>query len=189
VCNGSVKWPADAPALLCAAVALASLVVQSVRLWWLRGAPRRRMRAAAARGAAGEVRAEALLERLGYGITARQASERWVIAVDGEDVAVTVRADYLVTRGGRRFVAEVKTGESAPRAEHPPTRRQLLEYRHAFAVDGVLLVHAEAGRVQEVEFPVAARRGATGRALVVAFLLGAACAVALALLFSATVRR
>ena len=73
---------------------------------------------------------------------------------DGAAQTVDVRADLIVTRGGRRFVAEVKTGELAPRLATVATRRQLLEYAHAFDVDGVLLVDPEAGRVAEVTFPM-----------------------------------
>jgi hypothetical protein len=75
------------------------------------------------------------------------------MVVDGESVPVTVRADYLVVRAGRRYVAEVKTGSTAPSAHHVATRRQLLEYRHAFEVDGVLLVDPEEDSVSEVSFP------------------------------------
>ncbi len=50
-------------------------------------------------------------------------------------------------------MAEVKTGAAAPQLSTAATRRQLLEYRVAFDVDGVLLVDAEAGRVQRVVFP------------------------------------
>jgi hypothetical protein len=58
-------------------------------------------------------------------------------------------------------VAEVKTGRWAPRLETAATRRQLLEYRFAFDVDGVLLVDADADRVSSIEFggATAARRG------------------------------
>ncbi len=178
VCNGAVRLPDGALAWTLAATALLA-AVQSARLWWLRALPRRRLRRVAERGAAGETRAEGILARHGYAIDARQAAQRFAITVDGEEVAVMVRADFLVTRGGRRFVAEVKTGEAAPRPEHPPTRRQLLEYRHAFDVDGVLLVHAEAERVQEVEFPPAPVEGAPSRLawLAVGALLGAAAAL------------
>ena len=50
-------------------------------------------------------------------------------------------------------MAEVKTGRLAPRLETSATRRQLLEYRVAFDVDGVLLVDVDAGRVHSLEFP------------------------------------
>lgn len=173
----SLPW--EAPWLWLAAAAIAALGVQSLRLWWVRARPRRRLRAAAVRGAAGEERAASLLERHGYAIEQRQSSQAWSVLVDGEELPVTVRADYLVTRRGRRYVAEVKTGEAAPRADHPPTRRQLLEYRHAFDVDGILLVQAEAGRIQEVAFPAAFAARPPARSpwtwLVLGFLVGAAC--------------
>jgi hypothetical protein len=108
----------------------------------------------ARRGAAGEVAAEPLLRRLGYDIEARQAAAEWTVRVDGEARAVAVRADYLVRRGSRLLAADVKTGRLAPRIESAATRRQLLEYRLAFEVDGVLLVDVEEGRVEEVEFPL-----------------------------------
>jgi len=68
-------------------------------------------------------------------------------------LAMELRADYLVERGGELLVAEVKTGEEAPSLETAATRRQLLEYHVAFAVDGVLLVSPEQGTIQRVAFP------------------------------------
>ena len=143
------------PELLVAVCALAVAValVQSARLAYARWLPRRRLEVARAAGADGERRAEPLLERLGYAIVARQAPTSYDVAVDGEWVAVALRADFLVERDGRRFVAEVKTGRVAPRLDTPATRRQLLEYRFAFDVDGVLLVDVDAGRVRALEFP------------------------------------
>ena len=97
-----------------------------------------------------------------------------------------MRADFVVVRRGRRYVAEVKTGQAAPDIAAPATRRQLLEYRCAFGVDGVLLVDAEAGRVHAVDFalPPAAAAAASLRAVAsavaVGLLLGAALVVALA---------
>src|SRR4051812_36943832 len=127
-------------------------LVQTFRLW-LRGArPRWALRARAERGAEGEIHAERLLKKLGYRIESRQTTGGWTVHVDGEPRAITVRADYLVRQGGRRLVADVKTGELAPRIESAATRRQLLEYRLAFEVDGVLLVDVEQGEAQEVEF-------------------------------------
>ena len=64
------------------------------------------------------------------------------------------RADYLVARNVERYVAEVKTGRLAPRIDTATTRRQLLEYRLAFDVDGVLLVDAESAKVHRIVFPL-----------------------------------
>jgi len=137
-------------------------VVQTLRVGvrdWLK---RRRFALARERGALGEVRAEALLRRLGYTIVGRQVGVTYGLGVDGQRVAVDLRADYVVAEGGRRYVAEVKTGVFAPRIETAATRRQLLEYRIAFDVDGVLLVDADAERVRLVEFPLPVGASSSG---------------------------
>ena len=128
------------------ATALVVLVARRTARAW---SARRRGRLAAR----GEREAEALLEAHGYRIEARQATGAMALEVDGARETAEVRCDLLVTRRGRRFVAEVKTGRLAPRLDHAPTRRQLLEYRLAFGVDGVILVDAGTGRVRQVSFP------------------------------------
>ena len=179
--------PEAAPADLLVAIAalgVVAAVVQTLRLW-LRGAlARRSLRARCERAARGEVRAEGLLTRLGYEVIGRQAAGAWTVRVDGREVRVDVRADYVVERAGRRFVAEVKTGRAAPHVESSATRRQLLEYRFAFDVDGVLLVDAETDAVREVVFPLPTIAGPSpwlARVLVaLALAVGAAIGVTFA---------
>jgi hypothetical protein len=142
-----------APTSLIAALAALAVVLLLLREWWMVGAIRRRLRAQWVRAERGEESAERLLVRGGWSIEGRQVSTRYDLRVDGEPSSVLVRADYIVRRGGRRYVAEVKTGRLAPRIETSSTRRQLLEYRIAFGVDGVLLVDADAARVSFIEFP------------------------------------
>ena len=139
--------------LAAGALLLAFALVQSLRLWWRGFARRRSFASARERGAAGEVRAEALLRRRGFRVLGRQVGTSYGVGLDGTKVAIDLRADYVVSLRGRRYVAEVKTGRLAPRLDTATTRRQLLEYRVAFDVDGVLLVDAEADRVHEVDFP------------------------------------
>src|SRR5262245_41204359 len=96
---------------------------------WLSRALRRRASRSRNRVALrGEAEAEYILEDLGYRIIERQARANFYIRVDGRNVEVEVRADLLVEKRGRRFVAEVKTGAVAPNPVFPSTRRQLLEY-------------------------------------------------------------
>jgi hypothetical protein len=142
-------------ALIAAALSVLAALFQTLRVASQQRARRRRIAQAREHGALGEVRAEALLRRLGFRILGRQVAGGYGLGVDGERVAVDLRADYVVGARGRRFVAEVKTGVFAPRLETATTRRQLLEYRVAFDVDGVLLVDADAERVRVVEFPFA----------------------------------
>lgn len=158
-----------------AAAALLGMLalVQTARLALLRAAPRRRLAKARERGRAGERGAATLLERAGYRIEIQQPELSWTILCDGEPLAVALRADLLVSRGGQRFVAEIKTGQSAPRLHTPGTRRQLLEYSVAYAVDGVLLVDMELERIHEVRFPLATQRrpARSGLALTALLLL------------------
>lgn len=136
---------------------LVALVAALVAIWLARWARRRRAswraRTRAARAGAGEARAIALLEAAGYAIVERQARVTWAPLVDGAPQHLELRADYLVEAGGELLVAEVKTGSVAPGLDSAATRRQLLEYHVAFAVDGVLLVCPERGTIQRVAFP------------------------------------
>ena len=123
---------------------------------WRRALSRgsRRQRDRMRRAQAGEEAAEILLEELGYTIVSRQESRSWPIVVDGEQFDAKVRADLVVTRDDETWIAEVKTGDTAPNPLHPATRRQLLEYLFVFDPDGILLVDVEMGDVMEVAFPV-----------------------------------
>jgi hypothetical protein len=133
-------------------------IVAAVIALWLAGVLRRwrgsaRAKRRAARAGAGEDAAAQLLADAGFTIVERQARVVWAPLVDGEPLAMELRADYLVERDDELLVAEVKTGEEAPSLETAATRRQLLEYHVAFAADGVLLVCPEHGTIQRVVFP------------------------------------
>lgn len=143
--------------------------VSDIRLWllvalgivlglvlarWLRGVSSRSRNRVAQHG---EADAERILARAGYRVVERQARAAWSMSIDGEEVPVEVRVDLLVSRRGKRYVAEVKTGDRAPDPCHPPTRRQLLEYALIFDAREVLLVDVPAGEVRAVGFPAARR--------------------------------
>ncbi len=144
---GALDWRVLLALLLVGAIVLHV----SVRAFeaWLRSL---RAQSRQARAASGEVNAARWLAELGYEILGAQIVAQYVVWVDREPFTVGLRADYLVQKKGARYVAEVKTGKLAPRIDTPATRRQLLEYRVAFDVDGVLLVDAEAGRVRAITF-------------------------------------
>lgn len=131
-----------------AAVLLLALLVGWARRWrrGFRARDRGRM------ASRGERRAEALLSGLGYEVVERQPRVLWPIRCDDEDVAIELRADLVVEREGRLYVAEVKTGRAAPSLHSAATRRQLLEYQVAYGVESVLLIDMEAEEVHEVRF-------------------------------------
>jgi hypothetical protein len=130
-------------------VLVAGIVVGLFLARFLRGhASRARNRIAGE----GEHAAEAILARAGFHIVERQATAAWSMLVDGVEVPFEVRIDLLVSRRGKRYVAEVKTGDRAPDPRHPPTRRQLLEYAVVFDAAEVLLVDVPAGEVRAISF-------------------------------------
>jgi hypothetical protein len=139
--------------LAVAALALAIAVLQALASLLRRWARRRRSSIRITRALAGEERAPALLEGRGFTVIGAQVVVDHPVRIDDRVVAIPLRADYLATRDGARYVVEVKTGALAPRIETSATRRQILEYRIAFDVDGVVLVDAEAGHVHEITFP------------------------------------
>lgn len=139
-------------ALLLGLVVGVLLVVQAGRLH-----RRLRLRWRSSRARRLEAEAARILERAGYTVLAEQVTTTCDVLRDGEPLAPTLRADYLVTRRGRTYVAEAKSGSRAPDLAERATRRQLLEYAVTYDVDGVLLVDTEAGRVVEVAFPALRR--------------------------------
>lgn len=132
---------------------LAVICMLACGWWWASTRIRRgnMRRGRAARQA--ESDAERLLRAKGFRVEDRQATRTFDIDVDGEPVEVMCRADLLVRRRRRRYVAEVKSSGRTSNPAHPDTRRQLLEYRLAFDVDGVLLVDMAQRNVVEVGFP------------------------------------
>lgn len=148
--------PASAPSPRESAAVVAVLALIVAALWvaarlrrWLSRRVRVRR---AARAQAAERDALGVLREHGFVVLGRQVRQSWGLVADGDPLRFTLIADYVVERGGKRWVAEVKTGERALDLRHGPTRRQLLEYRQAFGADGVLLVDAEGGRLQDVRF-------------------------------------
>lgn len=160
------------------AASLAGLVgFEFLRHWTTKTYSGLRHRWLARRALRGEAHAEDLLAGAGYRIVERQAEGKYLVQVDGRATRVVVRADLIVQdEAGRTLVAEVKTGREAPRIENSATRRQLLEYRIAFDVEGVLLVDAETDAIHQVHFPLPSggvKKPAVGT-LARAVLLGAA---------------
>ncbi len=158
----SPTWHPNLPPVLLGAILflLGAVFLLGLLVLWQSGRSRRRARRIQRRGKAGEEQAVALMSRAGYEVVAAQHGGAFAVEADGELWTFSLRADFLVRRrrDGRFFIAEVKTGEFAPRLSHGPTRRQLLEYSLAYRdrACGVLLVAPELGEVTCVRFPAIA---------------------------------
>ncbi|MEM9696007.1 MAG: hypothetical protein AAGA56_25915, partial [Myxococcota bacterium] len=133
----------------------AGLVVAGWLLWWWRRWARSRAARRRVRGAQrAEREATRLLAAHGYIIEQLQPTLRWSVIVDGRPHPVLLRADAIVSRQRRRYVADIKSGARASQLAFAPTRRQLLEYRIAYDVEGVLLVDMERSAIHQIEFGV-----------------------------------
>ena len=104
------------------------------------------------RGAKGEIRAVRLLKKAGFSVIDSQISLSGHLYIDGEVENYDVRVDFLVEKKGEKYLAEVKTGESA-KVKNRNTRRQLLEYAKLIGSKTVILVDATQRRVMEITFP------------------------------------
>ena len=102
-------------------------------------------------GRIAETAAVKFLRSHGYKILASQLREDVIIYVDGEAEKSIVRADYLVRRGWKLYVVEVKSGQQG-NAKLPAIRRQLLEYHMVYQPDGILLLDMEHKNLQEIRF-------------------------------------
>lgn len=146
-----MSWRELPPWVYAAAAGLVLVVgVLLGRAWRLR-VERRRAARARRLGRRGEQAGLALLARAGYRVVETQPSGEIALLVDGVEARFPVRADALVTRDGGLWVAEIKAGPANATLSHRNTRRQILEYIHAFDADGVLLVDVPGRCVQCVE--------------------------------------
>lgn len=173
--------------LVLAALGAVAALAFAAALRWARWRTSVQSRRRARRGFAGQAAAAKLLAAAGYTVEDANPRVDWATRRGDEDHVVELRADYLVRRGRRHYIAEVKTGDAADFVGNSATRRQILEYQLAFGVDGVLLVCPEDKRVEPIEFPGLAEAGrAAGPAgpalswFVVGVALGAGGALGLA---------
>jgi hypothetical protein len=114
---------------------------------------RRRVARSRKLGKKGEARALALVKGAGYRVVETQCTGESTLIVDGRAQTFTVRADALVERDGRRYVAEFKGGREAAKLSNRATRRQIIEYALAYPCDGVLLVDAVGDVLHRIELP------------------------------------
>lgn len=163
--------------------ALGLLVVLSASLAYRSGRSKRNAARARRLGKRGETRAKKLLLAEGYRILETQTTKALTFLVDGKKVTTHLRADFLLERRGRRYVADAKAGGKATSPTNAATRRQLLEYATAYDVDGVLLIDASEGNILSVEFPALQKKrvASPARALVLLLIIASVVAYGLSL--------
>lgn len=106
----------------------------------------------------GELAAIKLLEAKGYTIIAAQENKTIVTWVDNKPHYNTLIVDYIVKKGGKTFIAEVKTGKKVTKPTQTDTRRQLLEYYLAFNPHGIILVDMEKKELHNIVFDLSGHK-------------------------------
>jgi len=103
-------------------------------------------------GMIAEEKARDLLSKWGYRIEEAKPEADVELVVDGKRERARVQADFLVSKDGSSYIAEVKRGEEARIPLSPRVRRQLLEYFVAFRPDGMIFVDMENKRIHRIDF-------------------------------------
>jgi hypothetical protein len=139
--------------LLLLLVALAAFAAGGLMNRWIRqNRNKRNLARRFLRGSQGEHQAKFYLKKKGFHIDEEQVITQGVITIDDRPVTYNVRADYLVSKNGRRGVVEVKTGSKAVDPLYRPTRRQLLEYSALFDADDLYLFNADQKLLHRIAF-------------------------------------
>ncbi len=110
------------------------------------------------KGLKAEKEAENFLKSRGYKIEAYQPEFNYIFKADGEEISVNLRPDYIVKKGRKRYIAEVKCGVYASSLYSRDTRRQLMEYYFNLDFDGLFLVDMMDKKIIEIEFESRAKR-------------------------------
>ncbi|MDB4835208.1 hypothetical protein OAH12_01350 [Cyclobacteriaceae bacterium] len=105
------------------------------------------------KGISKEKEAYNVLKKLGFKIIGQNIRYEYDLLVNQLDTKILLEIDYLVKKGKKTYIVEVKTGNSATKIQNSSTRRQILEYSLFVPNDGIFLLDMENEYLQEIEFP------------------------------------
>ena len=111
-----------------------------------------------ARGNQLELEARYFLENKGYNVVSEQEVHYHRFKVDGETQEAKLILDYIVKKGGKTYIVEVKSGKSAIYINNKSTRRQILEYDFVIENDGIFLLDMENKKMKLVNFHTKAEK-------------------------------
>ena len=103
------------------------------------------------RGKKAEKKAIKLLKKNGYKIVSFQTTAKGKLLQDDETINFFIRADLIVSKNKKKFIAEVKSGKAAS-IEEINTRRQLFEYSKVFNNKNLILIDTEKNKIKKIEF-------------------------------------
>ena len=103
------------------------------------------------KGKKAEQKAIKLLKKNGYKIESFQTTAKGKLLQDDKTVTFLIRADLIVSKDKKKFIAEVKSGKAAS-IEEINTRRQLLEYSKVFNNKNLILIDTEKNKIKKIQF-------------------------------------
>ena len=103
------------------------------------------------KGKKAEQKAIKLLKKNGYKIESFQTTAKGKLLQDDETLTFLIRADLIVSKDKKKFIAEAKSGKAAS-IEEINTRRQLLEYSKVFNNKNLILIDTEKNKIKKIEF-------------------------------------
>ena len=103
------------------------------------------------KGKKAEHKAIKLLKKNGYKIESFQTTAKGKLLQDDETLTFLIRADLIVSKDKKKFIAEVKSGKAAS-IEEINTRRQLLEYSKVFNNKNLILIDTEKNKIKKIQF-------------------------------------
>lgn len=130
--------------ILLGAIILA-LLVWKIRHW-------RRGRISGKKPVHANAKAVQLLEEAGYEVLKAKPSVTVQMEIDGRPHPFELKNDYLVLRGGRRYIVRIRKDSKQARLHSKLWRGTLLRDVLAYGVNGVLVLHVEKETLQEVRF-------------------------------------
>ncbi|BDU50044.1 hypothetical protein [Haliovirga abyssi] len=99
-----------------------------------------------------EKKAEYFLKNSGYKTLEYQKEIIIKVKSNKDEIEMKIRPDYIVKKGFEKYIAEIKTGEFAPKLTNKSTRRQLLEYYFMTEYNGILLVDMDKKTIEKIKF-------------------------------------
>jgi hypothetical protein len=120
-------------------------------VFWLYRRPRRiaGQKAGKANGKAKEILVEA-----GCEILKVRPSVTVQMEIDGKNYPFELKSDFLVSRGGRRYLVRIRRDGKQARLQSKLWRGTHLRDALAFGADGILVLNVEKGTLHQVRFRI-----------------------------------
>lgn len=158
--------------LLCLLCVISGIAVLK---WYLHYSMRKKMVRRVRRAAEGEKNAQKYLRDHGFTILDEQVHIEKKISVDGTALPFTLRADFIVKKGGHRAVVDAKSGTEAADPANPDTRRRMFEYGCYYDVDEVYIYDDIKKCLKKIVFTDAVLRKTDWKLFLTGVAAGALC--------------